>query len=328
MTETVQEEMIDMNELLGDKAELLEEEAQSNSVKARENEQKPLAERKIEEYISIYSGRALKPEELFRFSTNEDVTLVLIAGPYASGKTTLIVMLYRLFLEGYNKRLCFSGSKTMDGFRERSENLLCKSGQAEPSVARTSRGAEDWYLHLAISNAEERRQNIFFADISGETFSDINGLEMMAEFFSDNENVIIVVNGENLCDINGRNGEIFAADLMLKRLLNKKILSKKTKLQIVFTKKDKVDNCEKKEEVIRYIEEKEKLFINKFEAYVYSVKCIFLSALSEEPDECEKLEQIIETCMEMGSMDSNVDLQAVEYKIVRHFDRFQLRERG
>lgn len=53
-----------------------------------------------------------------------------------------------------------------------------------------------------------------------------------------------------------------------------------------------------------------------------------MSALSEEPDECEKLEQIIETCMEMGSMDSNVDLQAVEYKIVRHFDRFQLRERG
>lgn len=92
----------------------------------------------------------------------------------------------------------------------------------------------------------KKEDKTFFADISGEAFSDINGLEIMAEFFSDNENVIIVVNGENLCDINGRNGEIFAADLMLKRLLNKKILSKKTKLQIVFTKKDKVDNCEKK----------------------------------------------------------------------------------
>lgn len=67
MTETVQEEMIDMNELLGDKAELLEEEAQSNSVKARENEQKPLAERKNEEYISIYSGRALNQRSYFVF---------------------------------------------------------------------------------------------------------------------------------------------------------------------------------------------------------------------------------------------------------------------
>lgn len=41
MTETVQEEMIDMNELLGDKAELLEEEAQSNSVKARKMSRNP-----------------------------------------------------------------------------------------------------------------------------------------------------------------------------------------------------------------------------------------------------------------------------------------------
>lgn len=315
-----------LDEILGNKAELVAEGSQFINDDVEGIEQNRLEEEQSDEYISIYSGRALKSEELFYFSAKEDVNMVLVAGPYASGKTTLIVMLYRLFLKGYNKKLFFAGSKTMEGFRERSENLLYKSGQSEPFVARTSRAAEDRYLHLFVSDEERRKQNVFFADVSGETFSDSSGLEMMAEDFPDSENVIVVIDGEKVCDASERNGSIFAAELLLRRLLNKKIITKRTKLQIVYTKKDKIDACEKKDVIFQYLKEKEQNFINNFKQYAYSVKCIYLSALSEEPEECKKLEQILQNCMEIVPNNDNLDLQTIGYKVIRNFDKFQVRE--
>lgn len=315
-----------MDGILGNKVELVAEGSQFISDDVEGIEQNRLEEEQSDEYISIYSGRALKSEELFYFSAKEDVNMVLVAGPYASGKTTLIIMLYRLFLKGYNKKLFFAGSKTMEGFRERSENLLYKSGQSEPFVARTSRAAEDRYLHLSVLDEERRKENVFFADVSGETFSDSSGLKMMAEDFSDSENVIVVIDGEKVCDASERNGSIFAAELLLRRLLNKKIITKRTKLQIVYTKKDKIDACEKKDAILKYLKEKEQNFINNFKQYVYSVKCIYLSALSEEPEECKKLEQILQNCMEIVSNNDNSDLQTIGYKVIRNFDKFQVRE--
>lgn len=325
MAEVEQKAMIGVDELLRDKAELLVEASQADNNEAVLFEQKVLTEEHSGEYISIYSGRALNGEELFHFSAKEDINTVLVAGPYASGKTTLIVMLYRLFLEGYNKKLCFAGSNTIEGFCERSANLLYQSGQAEPFVARTSRVAEDCYLHLAIS-VEGIKHNIFLADVSGEKFSDSSEIERIAEDFSDSENVIIIVDGEKLCDPYEKKGVIFDTDLLLRRLLNKKIISKRTKLQIVFTKKDKIDDCKQKEEIVSFLREKEQMFIRKFETYAYSIKCIYLSALSDELEECEKLEQILQNCLKSMTVSCDLEPQIVEHMIIRNFDKFQIRE--
>lgn len=66
------------------------------------------------------------------------VNMVMVAGPYASGKTTLMVMMYHLFREGLNKKLRFRGSKTMLGYWERSEKLMQYSANERPEVDRTS----------------------------------------------------------------------------------------------------------------------------------------------------------------------------------------------
>lgn len=331
MTEEEQKEMMDMEELLDNKTELLEKDPEFIDDEEEVSAQPSLIESQNDEYISIYSGRALKADELFQFSIKEDVNMVLVAGPFASGKTTLIVMLYRLFLKGLNKMEYFAGSNTMEGFRERYANLLNKSGQAEPFVPRTSIAARDWYLHLAVLDAEKRRQNMFFADVSGEIFSDSSGVEMMSEYFSDSENVIVAIDGEKLCIPAERRGAIYETNLLLKRLLNHKILSKKTKLQIIYTKMDKIekiDNGGKKETLMKYLQEKEKTFVSKFEPYVHSVKCIYLAAMDEKQEEVEKLEQILLNCMEEVSVDCGMDLQVGEYKVIRNFDRFQVRECG
>ena len=295
-----------------------------------EKEQKPAAtfypiDNPKDEYVEIYSGQALTAEQLFRFSAKEDVNVTLIAGPYSSGKTTLIVMLYRLFLAGYNKKLQFAGSITIGGFENRSKDLLCKSGNAEPLGTRTSRMAEDRYLHLIIASEPRTVQNLFFADISGETFSDDRSMETIAECFEDTENVIVVVDGEKLCNNSEKQKTKYATKMLLKRLLNKKILSKRTKLQIIFTKKDKIEQSEQKEQVIEMMKEMEQTFCTSLEAYVYSIKCLSISALSTAEEECEKLEIILQNCMEKTKKEDSIPLEMEQFKIKRNFDKFQMR---
>ena len=54
-------------------------------------------------------------EEVFQFSCLKTVEPVIVAGEQGSGKTTLEVMMYRLFQEGKNDLLMFAGSITMKG---------------------------------------------------------------------------------------------------------------------------------------------------------------------------------------------------------------------
>ena len=49
------------------------------------------------EYVNTYSGQAMNQQELFQLSAHEDLELVLVAGPFESGKTTLETMLYYVF---------------------------------------------------------------------------------------------------------------------------------------------------------------------------------------------------------------------------------------
>lgn len=76
-----------------------------------------------EDVVYVYSGEALELQDVFRFSCVENINPVIVAGEHESGKTTLEVMIYRLFLEGKNEKLMFAGSVTLKGFQERSRKL-------------------------------------------------------------------------------------------------------------------------------------------------------------------------------------------------------------
>ena len=99
----------------------LQDSEQQNEVDYKdENSQIPVTQT---EYINTYSGQAMNQKELFQLSAHEDLKLVLVAGPFSSGKTTLETMLYYVFLEGKNERLSFGGSYTIPGLAEPSEQV-------------------------------------------------------------------------------------------------------------------------------------------------------------------------------------------------------------
>ena len=139
-------------------------------------------------YVHIYSGKAMNERELLSFSARNKTNLILVAGPFASGKTTLMVMMYFLFKEGYNKKLKFKSSCTIKGYLERSRSLLLNSGNSMPDTERTPIKAEDLFLNLNLVNEDGKNSNLVFADLSGEMFKNQDYLNEVPECCSYTKN--------------------------------------------------------------------------------------------------------------------------------------------
>ena len=276
------------------------------------------ASKNDEDYVYIYRGKALNQEELFRFSAREDVKQVLVAGPYSSGKTTLIVMLYYLFLEGHNHTLRFAGSLTLNGFKSRSEKLRLSSGEARPLVDRTSRSEQDLYLHLALADESGRKGNLILTDISGEKFSS-EYMDELSESYGDCENVILTVDGEKLQDPLQRRDEIFQSIQLLKQLLNSGIVTKRSKLQIVCTKRDLIEKGPCFEKTIDYLKNNRDKFLK-----VSSLEFHLISALKlDSGSSAESLEKIMLRCLESEEHETITSFK--EPALQRYFDKFKMR---
>ena len=130
-------QMIDIDEMLANEAQTNIEEGKDKVSLEGVPTEYNISEINAD-YEYIFSGKAMIERELLHYSSRKTVRMVLVAGPFESGKTTLMVMMYHLFREGLNQKIMFKGSRTMKGFWERSEKLLLNSGNKKPKVDRKS----------------------------------------------------------------------------------------------------------------------------------------------------------------------------------------------
>ena len=278
------------------------------------------------EYVYTYSGQAMNQQELFQLSAHEDLKLVLVAGPFSSGKTTLETMLYYVFLEGRNQKLSFAGSYTIPGFKKRTERILYSSGEPEPVMGRTPLWDTDCFLHLRICDEAGHSQNLIFADLSGEIFENTSYVEDYREIFEAAENVIIIIDGKKICDIKERKNAYMETIIMIKMFLNNGIITSKTKLQIVCTKLDKIQESDNSAKVEQFLETKWKELLDLFENEVFSMNFMKVSALQiEEKEESEKLEEIMSKCMQVIPAMDKRNIQEDKLKKVRQFEYFGIR---
>lgn len=279
-----------------------------------------------EKYEYIHSGKAMNERELLHFSSRNIVKMVLVAGPYESGKTTLMVMMYHLFREGLNKKLMFKSSYTMKGFWERSDGLLLNSGNSKPEIERTYRGAQDLFLHLGLVNNKNKFENLIFTDVSGELFSDPDFLKDLPDYFLDSKNVLLVMDGDAMADITKRRSTVHDTKIMFDNLIKYKIITKETNVQIICTKMDKVSQREDQADCEVYINTKYEEIKKMYEMHVAQMKLYKISALNlQENSESETLEQIIENCMEENDIQSEKNVTK-KRRLSRSFERFGLRE--
>ena len=278
------------------------------------------------EYVNTYSGQAMNQQELFQLSAHEDLELVLVAGPFESGKTTLETMLYYVFLEGRNKKLNFGGSYTIPGFKKRTEKILYSSGEPEAVMGRTLLQDTDCFLHLRVCNETGQSQNLIFADLPGEIFEKTGYIEDYREAFEDVENVIVIMDGSKVCNINERQNVYMDTLVMIKMFLKNGIITHNTKLQIVCTKLDEIQASENCAEVESFLETKWKELLRLFENEVFSMDYIIVSAMRiEEECESEKLEKILCKCMEDVPRRNKAILWENTLEKVRQFDFFGIR---
>ena len=275
-----------------------------------------------ENYVYVYRGEALNEEELFHLSSREDVRRVLIAGPQSSGKTTLIVMMYYMFLEGHNHVLRFGGSLTMEGFKNRAKKIRLVSGEAKPTIDRTSRSAQDRYLHLVLVDMDGRKSNLILTDISGELFT-LDYAEDLGELYGSCENVLLTVDGDKLKDPMQRQNENMQTILLLKNLLRSGVVTKRSRLQVICTKQDLIEAAEQLEDTTQYLEKKQDSMRSKYAEKVSSLDFHMISALKLDEETQKKLEQVILKCIESGEPEAVISLE--EPELQRYFDKFKMR---
>lgn len=282
------------------------------------------ATQRDEDYVYVYRGEALNEEELYQLSAREDVRQVLIAGPQHSGKTTLVVMLYYLFQEGRNSSLRFGGSLTMEGFKNRASKILLASGESEPLVDRTSRSTQNRYLHFVLADAAGKKSNLILTDISGELFTS-EYMKEIGELYSGYENVILTVDGEKLRDPMERQHEIIQIIQLLKNLLKFQVVDKQSKLQIICTKRDLIEETEDQgKDTIKFWKKKQDSIRGQYEADVSSLDFHLISALRlDEDNTAKELEQIMLECLEGGKDEFVVPHE--ESALRRYFDKFKMR---
>lgn len=305
--------MEDLNQFLEENATIYDAEMDENA--------------KSENVICVYSGDAMDMENVFHFSCVEDVEPVIVAGEQGSGKTTLEIMMYRLFLEGKNERLTFAGSVTMKGFRERSRGFLKKSGPEKPMVARTLR-SEKKFLHLALCSENKKRRNLIFADYAGELFDDQECLNELGEVFAGvSNNVLVTIDGKKLCNYRERINVISHAKIMLIEMQQAGILSKQTHLYIVCTKYDEIKKSETKDVTMKFLEKKYQSLTESFASKVSKMDLLYLYAYGiDEKEEKQKMEEMLLNFME--SRDEHNQYQITEkeqIKIKRQVDKFKAR---
>lgn len=315
------EQSIDMNEMLGNTAQTSDEEKKITDVTEVQEENVD-----IESYINVFPGNGLNLRELVHLSAKIPVNMVMVAGPYASGKTTLMVMMYHLFREGLNKKLRFRGSKTMLGYWKRSEKLMQYSANEKPEVDRTPLGFSDNFLHLSLVDSEGNERDVVFIDIPGEVFDEEGETKELEELFPDIANMIVVMDMQKIQNNLERRIVSLNTKAMLSNLIKYHILSNSTSLQILCTKMDSIKEVENIEKCKEYVK---KVFDEIKEDYGDKVKSLsihFVSALElDNEEECRHLEDVLENCVSQCSAHVERTTEIDFDYLPREIDKFGLR---
>lgn len=192
------------------------------------------------------SGNALTLRETYDITATEKTKIVVLIGPSACGKTTIETTLYQMFQNGKIGDYYFAGSKTIQGYEQRSYYTRTRSNQTMPMTPRTSRGVRETFLHLKTWNCKKNKyQNYLFADLSGEYFethiADTSAMQKDFQFIKSVDYIVAVLDGNLISDKKNRNGTFEEMAQLLRTICDAELYTIRTNLQVVISKYDIVE---------------------------------------------------------------------------------------
>lgn len=236
-----------------------------------EEEKEQLETSAQEEKYQINSGEALDSSDFYKIAARERTKMMMLVGPVACGKTTMETSIYQLFQRNPVSGYYFAGSKSLQGFEQRSYYTRIQSGGNTPETQRTSLDDTNVFLHLRLWNKEnDEFTNLVLADLSGESFTNSIGqveeLKKKYHFAERADFIVGMIDGEKLCDKKRRNSVVMELIELLRTFYDAGVLNKDCILQIVISKYDLLQELHNHDE----IEEKVKTKINGCLSTVFS----------------------------------------------------------
>ncbi|MGA8364968.1 MAG: hypothetical protein WB709_10660 [Solirubrobacteraceae bacterium] len=158
----------------------------------------------------ITTDQALTLEDTEDLAERHGLTVVLIAGEYECGKTTLLVALWNSLLNhGAIADAHFAGSRTALGFERRAwlARLACHG--EKPDTDRTHE-SENGFMHIRLA-AHGRLHEVLLSDVAGETFKQVRHgtpFKEKIEWLDHANLALFLVDGEALADNGLRSSEL------------------------------------------------------------------------------------------------------------------------
>ena len=238
--------------------------------------------------IKLSAGQALDIQETYDITASEETKLIVLVGPSSCGKTTIIATVYQLFLRGPLGDYYFAGSKTLQGYEQRSHLSRFSSNRREPTTIRTSGGVSNLFLHLRLWNSKQGTYiNLLFADVSGEDYEEyitnVDAVQEHLEFIKSANYVIAVLDGALLTDKSRRNGLSDSMAQLLLTIIDADLISYKSKLQVLFSKYDVIDT-EENVNVMSYIGYCKKKYQEKFRKNFSEIELHEIAAMPQNGD--------------------------------------------
>lgn len=196
-----------------------------------------------EELTKIYSGDALAEDEINDLLAKDLVRFVILSGLPSYGKTTLIASIFEHFL--YYGQYCgydFAGSSTLVGFDKRCY-LSRLSFSSTPETKHTVLG-DNYFLDLSLVNQKtNKRERLIIVDASGEAFQKFQKDNNAVKEFSSllrADHFVYIFDASLLNDRIIKHDAKDAALMIIRSIKECDMFVPNVKIEIVFSKWDKV----------------------------------------------------------------------------------------
>lgn len=215
-------------------------------VRTIETQQDELVSFADQELVDLPSGEALSIRHASAVTRDHLTEIVFIAGPFDSGKTTILTCLYEAFLEAPFAGYTFRGSKTLVGFERRSHEGRQESGSSAAKTTHTPVREGVVFLHLDL--AYEQRdglghKHLLLSDISGELFGRLrDSSAAVAELpaLLRATRICLVLDGEKIANRTKRHVSRNESRAILRSIIEAGALQQGCVVDIIFSKWDVV----------------------------------------------------------------------------------------
>lgn len=199
------------------------------------------------EYVKLYSANALNFEECNKFIRSHPAILIVLAGKFKCGKTTVITALIQIFQqESSFAGFQFAGSRSLIGFEQRCHLSRFESRGSKEDTSRTTtfdfdnHFATQTFLHLRLEK-EGKFFDFLIADISGEAFDELTTSTDLCKkltFLNRCDNFTLIFDADALSDLSRRAVTKTKTVSILRSLIDANMLLASTHIQVLFSKWD------------------------------------------------------------------------------------------